>query len=319
MVKRPATWRWRSVPPLPEGSGFPLEIFVKPPSFEYVAPRSLDDVTAQLAQHGSAAKVLAGGQSLLPLLNLRLAGPSMLVDINAVDDLATIQTWDGGLALGALVRQSTLEGDRQVRERLPLLAEASALVGHPAIRHRGTLGGSLAHADPAAELPAAMLALEATLVARGPRGTRTLAAGDFFTGYLSTALAPDELLVEVRVPGPPSGATGSAFVEMTRRGGDFAICGAAAQVTLNASGRCDQVRLALCGVADRPVRATGVEAALVGEVPSERQVADAAQRVVESIDPPSDVHGSAAYRRKLAIVMTRRAILLAAQRAGVSA
>jgi len=293
---------------------------VKPPPFEYHAPASLAEALDLLAQFGDEAKVLAGGQSLLPLLNLRLARPAHLIDINGLaPELGHLDTWDGGLRIGALVRQRAAERADLVRQRTPLLADALPQIGHPQIRNRGTIGGSLAHADPAAELPAAMLALEATLVARGPRGTRTLAAGDFFSGYLSTALEPDELLVEVRVPGRPAGASGAAFVEMTRRGGDFAICGAAALVTLNASGRCDQVRLALCGVADRPVRAMGVEAALVGEVPSQRQVTDAAQRVVESIDPPSDVHGSAAYRRKLAVVLARRAMLLAAQRAGVQA
>ena len=288
---------------------------MKPPSFEYLAPRSVDEAVERLAEHGSAAKVLAGGQSLVPLLNMRLAGPEVLVDINEVQELAGLAAWDGGLAIGALVRQATLEHADLVRQRLPLLAEASTLVGHPAIRHRGTLGGSLAHADPAAELPAAILALEATLIARGRRGTRSLPAADFFTGYLTTALEPDELLTEIRVPGVPAG-TGGAFLEVSRRSGDFAICGAAALVTLNAGGRCDRVRIALCGVGTGPVRARRMEDALLGEVPAGEVLAEAARRVVEDIDPPSDIHGSAAYRRKLAVVMTRRAITLAAQRAG---
>jgi CO/xanthine dehydrogenase FAD-binding subunit len=288
---------------------------MKPPSFDYVAPRSLEEALDILGQHGSAAKVLAGGQSLVPLLNLRLAGPELLVDINDVQGLDRLSAWDGGLAIGALVRQSDLERADVVRERLPLLAEAAALVGHPAIRHRGTAGGSLAHADPAAELPAAVLALEATLVVSGRNGTRSLAASEFFTGYLTTALEPDELLTEIRVAGVPRG-TGSAFVEMSRRSGDFAICGAAALVTLNAGGRCDRVRLALCGVGAGPVRARGVEDALLGEVPTGTLLQEAAQRVLADIDPPSDIHGSAAYRRKLAVVMARRAIELAARRAG---
>jgi aerobic carbon-monoxide dehydrogenase medium subunit len=288
---------------------------MKPPSFDYVAPRSLEEALDILGQHGSAAKVLAGGQSLVPLLNLRLAGPELLVDINDVQGLDRLSAWDGGLAIGALVRQSDLERADVVRERLPLLAEAAALVGHPAIRHRGTAGGSLAHADPAAELPAAVLALEATLVVSGRNGTRSLAASEFFTGYLTTALEPDELLTEIRVAGVPRG-TGSAFVEMSRRSGDFAICGAAALVTLNAGGRCDRVRLALCGVGAGPVRARGVEDALLGEVPTGTLLQEAAQRVLADIDPPSDIHGSAAYRRKLAAVMARRAIELAARRAG---
>ena len=288
---------------------------MKPPSFDYVAPRSHEEAIEILGQHGGAAKILAGGQSLVPLLNLRLAGPEILVDINGVEGLDGLSARDGGLAIGALVRQSELERAELVRERLPLLTEASGLVGHPAIRHRGTVGGSLAHADPAAELPAAMLALEATLVARGRNGARSLAASEFFTGYLTTALQPDELLTEIRVPGLPRG-TGSAFVEISRRSGDFAICGAAALVTLNAGGRCDRLRLALCGVGPGPVRAHGVEDALLGEVPTGRVLEDAAQRVLADVDPPSDIHGTAAYRRKLAVVMARRAIELAARRAG---
>jgi len=290
---------------------------MKPSSFDYVAPRSLDEALHSLTSYGGAAKVLAGGQSLVPLMNLRLAAPEVLIDINGLQELGGLRASDGGLSVGALVRQSTLERADLVRQRLPLLAEASALVGHPANRHRGTVGGSLAHADPAAELPAAMLALEATFIARGARGIRSLAAADFFSGYLTTTLEPDELLTEIRVPGVPS-STGSAFLEISRRSGDFAICGAAALVTLNASGRCDRVRVALCGVGNGPVRARRVEEALVGELPAGPSLEDAAQRVVQEIDfdPPSDIHGSAAYRRKLAVVMTRRAVELAAQRAG---
>lgn len=288
---------------------------MKPPSFEYYAPRAVDEALAHLAEHGDAAKVLAGGQSLVPLLNLRLAAPEVLVDVNRVPGLDGVQAWDGGLAIGALVRQSALERSELAAERLPLLVEATRLVGHPTIRHRGTIGGSLAHADPAAELPAAMLALEATLVARSARGERTIPAQEFFTGYLTTALAQDELLVEVRVPGVPDG-TGSAFMELSRRTGDFAICGAATLVTLDGQGRCTRARVALCGVGAGPVRARGVEAALEGEAPQGEALEAAARRVVEEIDPPSDIHGSAAYRQKMAVVMTRRAVALAAERAG---
>jgi carbon-monoxide dehydrogenase medium subunit len=288
---------------------------VKPPSFEYIAPRSVDEAVASLAEHGSAAKVLAGGQSLVPLMNMRLADPAVLVDINEVAGLSGLTTWDGGVAIGALVRQSAVEHAATVRELTPLLAEAVQLMGHPAIRHRGTVGGSLAHADPAAELPAAMLALQAQVICRGPQAIRSISAEEFFTGYLTTALAVDELVTEIRVPGIPPG-TGSAFLEMARRSGDFAICGAAALVTLNTSGRVDSVRIALCGVGSGPVRARTVERALVGELPTRPVVAAAAQHVVDEIDPPSDIHGSAAYRRKLAVVMTRRAVELAAQRAG---
>ena len=290
---------------------------MKPPSFEYYAPRTIDEAVARLAEHGDGAKVLAGGQSLVPLMNLRLAAPDVLVDVNRVDGLADLSAWDGGLSIGALVRQSALERSDLARERLPLLAEAIRYVGHPTIRHRGTVGGSLAHADPAAELPAVMLALDATLVARGPGGDREVPAADFFTGYLTTALAPDELLAEVRVPDVPDG-TGVAFVELSRRYGDFAICGAAVLVTLDDAGRCTRVRVALCGVGPGPIRARAVEDALQNETPAGGALQSAAQRAVDEIDPPSDVHGSASYRRKMAIVMTRRALALAAERAGRS-
>jgi carbon-monoxide dehydrogenase medium subunit len=291
---------------------------VKPPSFEYYAPRALDEALVRLAEHGDAAKVLAGGQSLVPLLNLRLAAPEVLVDVNRVEALAGITAWDGGLAIGAMTRQSTLERSDLAQERVPLLVEATRLTGHPTIRHRGTVGGSLAHADPAAELPAAMLALDASFVVRSRRGERTIAAADFFTGYLTTALAPDEMLVEVRVPGVPA-RTGAAFLELSRRHGDFAICGAAALVTLDERGTCDRIRVALCGVGAGPARAQAVEDALHGVAPQGEALASAAQRVVEAIDPPSDIHGSAAYRRKMAVVMTRRALALAAERAGGAA
>jgi CO/xanthine dehydrogenase FAD-binding subunit len=291
---------------------------VKPPSFEYYAPRTEDEALARLSEHGDAAKVLAGGQSLVPLLNLRLAAPDVLIDVNRLETLADIDAWDGGLAIGALVRQRALERSSLAQDRLPLLVEATRQVGHPTIRHRGTVGGSLAHADPAAELPAVMLALDASFVARSRRGERTIAAADFFTGYLTTALAPDEMLVEIRVPGAPE-QTGAAFVELSRRHGDFAICGAAALVTLDEGGHCTRARVALCGVGPGPIRAMGVESALQGQAPRGEALEAAAQRVVEEIDPPSDIHGSAAYRRTMAVVMTRRAVALAVERAGGAA
>jgi aerobic carbon-monoxide dehydrogenase medium subunit len=290
-------------------------VTVKPPSFEYHAPRTVDEALALLSEHGDAAKLLAGGQSLVPLLNLRLAAPEVLIDINLLDDLSAIAAWDGGISIGATVRQQALLRSELAQERLPLLAETTRLVGHQTIRHRGTVGGSLAHADPAAELPAAMVALDATLVARSTRGERSIGADQFFTGYLTTALAADEMLVDVRVPGVAAG-TGSAFVELSRREGDFAVCGAAALITLDGSGRCERVRVVLCGVGSGPVRARQVEDALQGEVPGGEVLEAAARLVAEEVEPPSDIHGSAAYRRKMAVVMTRRAVALAAERAG---
>jgi carbon-monoxide dehydrogenase medium subunit len=287
---------------------------VKPPSFEYFDPRSAEEAVGLLAEHGDEARVLAGGQSLVPLMNLRLAQPGVLVDLNRVAGLGGIEAWDGGLAIGAMVRQSELESSALAAERCPLLVEAVELVGHPPIRHRGTVGGSVAHGDPAAELPAAFLALEAEIVARGPGGVRTIAATDFFKGELTTDLAPDELLGGIRVPGLPP-RTGTAFVELARRHGDYAIVGVAAIVSLDESGRCARARIALCGAGPTPIRARDAEASLRGEALVDSIVEAAAARAAAETDPHGDVHGSADYRRKMAMVFTKRALTLARERA----
>jgi CO/xanthine dehydrogenase FAD-binding subunit len=288
---------------------------MKPPPFEYAAPRKTDEALALLAQHGDRAKVLAGGQSLLPLLNFRLAQPEMLVDVNRVAELAYVRPANGGLAIGALTRQHALERSDVVRARLPIVAEACRLIGHLPIRHRGTLGGSLAHADPASELPAVMVALEAELTASRVGGRRTLAADQFFTGIFSTALEPDELLTEVRVPGLPP-RTGSAFVEIARRAGDFALVGVAALVTLDDGGRVTRARLALCGAGPAPVRAREAERVITGERPEGRTLDDAVERMVAAADPPGDIHASAAFRKKLVRHVGRQTIELATRRAG---
>ena len=289
---------------------------MKPPSFRYVAPRSVDEAAEHLGQHGDEAKVLAGGQSLVPLMNLRLAAPGVLVDVNRIPELAYVRAWDGGVALGAVTRQYQLETDPLVAERAPLLKAAIGLVGHPVIRHRGTVGGSVAHGDPAAELPAALLALGAEVTATRAGGQqRTISADGLFADYLTTTLQPGELLTELRVPGLPP-RSGTAFVELTRRHGDYAIVGAAAVVTLGEDGTVSAVRLALCGVGSTPIRATGVEQALVGRRPDEPTVREIAGLVAEAVtDPPSDIHGSGAYRRKMAVVFARRALESAARRA----
>ena len=288
---------------------------MKPPPFEYAAPRKTDEALALLAQHGDRAKVLAGGQSLLPLLNFRLAQPEVLVDVNRVAELAYVRPMNGSVAIGALTRQHALERSDALRERVPIVAEACRLIGHLPIRHRGTLGGSLAHADPASELPAVMVALEAELTASRVGGQRTLPADQFFTGIFTTALAPDELLTEVRVPGPPP-KTGSAFVEIARRAGDFALVGVAALVTLDDAGRVTRARLALCGAGPTPVRAREAERVLVGERPEGRVLDDAVERMAAATDPPGDIHASAAFRKKLARHVGRQAIELAVRRAG---
>jgi aerobic carbon-monoxide dehydrogenase medium subunit len=288
---------------------------MKPPPFEYAAPRKTDEALALLAQHGDRAKVLAGGQSLLPLLNFRLAQPEVLVDVNRVAELAYVRPVNGGLAIGALTRQHALERSEAVRARLPIVAEACRLIGHLPIRHRGTLGGSLAHADPASELPAVMVALEAEMTASRVGGRRTLPADQFFIGIFTTALAPDELLTEIRVPGLPP-RTGSAFVEIARRAGDFALVGVAALVTLDDGGRVSRARLALCGAGPTPLRAREAERVLVGERPESRVLDDAAERMAAATDPPGDIHASAAFRKKLARHVGRQAIEMAVRRAG---
>jgi CO/xanthine dehydrogenase FAD-binding subunit len=288
---------------------------MKPARFEYFAPRSEDEALGLLAQHGERAKVLAGGQSLIPLMNFRLAQPEVVVDINRLDGLAYVNPVDGGLAIGALTRQCALERDAAAGARAPILAEACHLIGHLPIRHRGTVGGSLAHADPASELPAAMVALGAEVVAASRRGRRIVGAEQFFTGPLTTALRPEELLIEIRVPALPAG-TGAAFVEMSRRAGDYALVGVAALITLDGAGRCARARLALCGAGPTPLRAAEAERVLTGERPEERVSAEAAQRAAEATHPPSDIHASAAFRRKLVQHFAREAIALAARRAG---
>ena len=288
---------------------------MKPPRFEYAAPEKLDEAVALLSQHGDRAKILAGGQSLVPLLNFRLARPEMLVDVNRVTELAYVRPVQSSVAIGALTRQHTLERAEVIRTKLPIVAEACRLIGHLPIRHRGTVGGSLAHADPASELPAVMVALEAEMTVTRRGGRRTIPAEQFFTGMLTTALAPDELLTEIRVPGLPP-RTGGAFIEIARRAGDFALVGIAALVTLDDAGRVSRARLALCGAGPTPIRAREAERVLVGERPDGRALDEAVDRLTAATDPPSDIHASAAFRKKLARHVGQQALELAARRAG---
>jgi CO/xanthine dehydrogenase FAD-binding subunit len=288
---------------------------VKPPPFEYHAPSSTAEALELLAQVGSDGKVLAGGQSLVPLLNLRLARPAHLIDINALQsEIGDIRADDGGLAIGALTRQRSAERSTLIAERCPLLAEALPLIGHPQIRNRGTIGGSLAHADPASELPAVAAVLEADLVVRGARGERVIRPDAFFVSYLTTTLEPDELLVEVRIPAWPSGA-GWSYQEVSRRHGDFAMVGVAALVRLDPSGTIAEARLGYTGAAAAPVRARAAERSLAGQPPSADAFAEAAEQAGRDLDPQDDVHASAAYRRHVARVLTRRALQAAVNRA----
>jgi carbon-monoxide dehydrogenase medium subunit len=290
---------------------------VKPPVFEYTAVHSVEEALAELARHGDEAKLLAGGQSLVPLLNMRLATPGRLVDLNRVGELSYVTERDGGVAIGAMTRQRAAERHPLVATRLPLLADALPWVGHFQIRNRGTVGGSLSHADPAAELPAVATCLDARFTVRGPAGERVLGPGEFFRSQLTTALAPDELLTEVWFPGTPPG-TGSAWLELARRHGDYALAGVAAVVTLQGE-RVAAVRLALTGVGDTPVRAREAEAVLLGEPLAPERLAAAVAAVRRAIDPGGDIHATPEYRRHVAGILAGRALRLAAQRAAEGA
>jgi carbon-monoxide dehydrogenase medium subunit len=288
---------------------------MKTAPFEYHAPRAVDEVLSLLAEHGDEAKVLAGGQSLVPLLAMRLARPSQLVDINDVDGLEYIRPLDGnGVAFGALARERDAERSPLVAEQVPVLADALPLIGHVSIRNRGTIGGSMAHADASAELPAVAVIAGADMVVRSSAGERVVPAEDFFAGHFSTSMADDELLTEVRIPSGPAGA-GWAFYEIARRHGDFALVGVAAMLTLDGD-RIGDARLALIGVSDRAVRAPDAEAALRGQSATPDAFTAAAQEATKELEPASDMHGSAEFRRHLAAVATQRALTIAAQRAG---
>ncbi len=286
---------------------------MKPPRFDYHAPPSIDQAVELLVRYDGEAKVLAGGQSLMPMLNFRLARPAALVDVNRIPALAYIREEDGTVVFGAMTRQRTIEFSPVVARRLPLLQEATRWVGHLPIRSRGTIGGSIAHADPSAEYPAVLTALDGEVVVQGPRGRRTLKPAALFETYLTTSLAPDELLVEVRLPAMPAGA-GFAFEEFARRHGDFALVGIAAMVVGDGA-RCTTARLASAGAGPVPVRLRAAEEILERDGLGAAAIETAAARAAELVNPDSDVHASADYRRHLTRVLTSRALKRAVERA----
>ena len=288
---------------------------MKPPKFEYFAPASLDETTALLDRYGDEAKVLAGGQSLMPLLNMRLVRPQAIVDINRVTQLDYIAPApDGSLAIGALTRQRTVERSAIVRQHSPLLAEALPFIAHFPIRNRGTVGGSIVHADPAAELPAIGVTLEADLVLSGSGSQRVLKAADFFLGYLTTALEPGEVLTELRVP-VLDGGWGWGFAEVSRRHGDFAMVGAATLLRLDENDSCAAARITMFGVGGAPVRVTRAEEMLAGQPVDSRALEDVAKVVSEAIDPSGDIHASVEYRREVGGTLARRTVEAALGRA----
>ena len=288
---------------------------MKPPLFDYYDPTSLEEALALLKAHGDDAKILAGGQSLGPMLNMRLLHPVAIVDINRIEALGDYVPSPTGMRIGALTRHSRLEDDATLSQHQPLIAAALPFIAHRAIRNRGTIGGSLSHADPAAEWGALALALEVELVAqRAGQAARVVASHDFFVGLLSTALEPDELLTEIRAPAWPANR-GWSFHEFSRRHGDFALAGVATTLDLGAAGNCDGARIALIGVGDRPMRAETAEQMLRGAPASRETFRAAAAAVSEEIDPLDDHHASATYRRRLATVLVEDALIEAAQRA----
>jgi CO/xanthine dehydrogenase FAD-binding subunit len=300
-----------------KATGIPLTVAsflnMKPAPFNLLRPRNVDAALALLQSYRDEAKVLAGGQSLVPLMNFRLAQPHNLIDLNGVEGLDQIKLDDQTLTLGAMVRQRDVERSAAIAERLPILREAMEQVAHPAIRNRGTVGGSLVHADPSAELPLLALALDATFHLRSARVSRSVAAKDFYQGYLLTDIAPDELLVAIDFHLPPADS-GSCCTEIARRHGDFAIVAVAVVLGLDGDRRIAFARVALGGIGPAPLRMIAAEQALLGEWPDADLFRRAGDIAAQAVDPPADIHASSSYRRHLTGVLVRRALTTAASR-----
>lgn len=290
---------------------------MKPPIFDYVIAESPEHALDVLREHGDDAKVLAGGQSLVPLMSFRLAKPALLLDINRLDGLGSIEAADGRMSMGALTRQCELLAHPLIAEQCPLMRAATEFIGHPAIRNRGTVGGSVAHADPAAELPILLQVLDADIEVRSASAQRTIAASDFFMGLLTTGMTPDELLTGISFALPGKDA-GWGFHEVARRHGDFALVAAAALVTLDERGTVAKAAVALGGIADRPLRAGVVEKAIEGNAPTAEGIEAASRLVAEAVTPLGDIHASEAYRAHLGQILTKRAIHDAVERARTS-
>ena len=288
---------------------------MKPASFKYLAPRSEVELLALLAEHGGDARLLAGGQSLVPMMNFRVVSPAVIIDINRVPSLAFIKKDASGIEIGALTRHASLEDSAQMRVELPIACEAVGYLAHRAVRNRGTMGGSLALAYPNAELPLLFTVLGAEILLRSTRGDRRLPIGEFISGPLNTVLEEDEFIHSARLPVPASSA-GMAFVEVSRRHGDFALAAAAAIVDLEDNGTVRMVQAAISGGEGAPARAGGAEAALLGEIPQESLIESAARNAIEEVDVEGDAQFPAGYRRHLLTTVLQRALVTAAQRAG---
>ncbi len=288
---------------------------MNPTTFAYDRAASVDEAISLLVEHGESAKLIAGGHSLLPIMKLRLAEPERLIDIGRIAALQGVRAEGDEMVVGALTTHHQLATDPLVMEHVPLLAATAARVGDRQVRNRGTLGGALAHADAASDYPAAILALEATIVAQGPNGARRIAAQDFFVDFLTTALRPDELLTEVRIAAPPRGH-GWSYQKLANQASGYAIVGVGALVVLNGAGVCSDIRVGVTGAAAVAWRANAVEASLLNQKLDAAAVEMAAARVCDGIEPLDDLHGSAEYRRRVTEGLTRRAIGEAAARAG---
>ena len=285
-----------------------------PAAFEYHRPSTLQEAITLLGRLGEDAKVLAGGQSLIPLMKLRLASPRHIVDLNRIGGLDAIAERDGALVIGALVRESELEASDIVRRRFPILADATRVIADPLVRNLATVGGNLAHGDPANDHPAVMLALDAEVSATGPKGTRRIPVAGFFKGPLETALGAGEILTEIRVPLPPP-RSGGAYLKLERKVGDFATAGVAVQLTLGADGACTRVGIGLTNVGSTPIKAQRAEGLLRGHRPDDAAIREAARAAAAESDPSEDLRGSVEYKRDLVRVLTARAIRRALERA----
>src|SRR5262245_28273233 len=285
-----------------------------PPRFEYFAPTTVHEALSLLRTYGSEAKLLSGGQSLIPLMKLRLATPAYLIDINRIPGLDQLQESNGFLSIGALTRETDLERSELVRAQYPIVCDTARVIGDPLVRNLATIGGNLAHADPANDHPATMLALEAEMVATSLDGERTIPAAEFFTDVFTTALRPEEILTAIRLPTPPAGS-GGTYVKLERKVGDFAIVGVAAQVTIDAAGICTRAGLGLTNVAPTPLKVRAAEALLQGKRLDQDSIRQAAQLAAEAARPEADLRGSVEYKRDMVRVLTARALTGALERA----
>lgn len=284
-----------------------------PGAFDYLAPQSVEEVVALLAEHGGDAKILAGGQSLIPAMRFRLAAPTLLIDINKLPDLEGVREENGHLVIGAMTRETALEEMATLARAYPLLADAARVIADPLVRNRATVGGNIAHADPANDHPAVLLAYGAQIAARGARGTRIIAIDDFFIGMFETSLQPDELLTAIRIPRPPANA-GGAYLKIERKVGDYAVSAVAVQLTMSGA-TCTAARIALTNVNPIPMRALNAERIVIGQTLTEDVLEAAGRAAAAECDPSADLRGTVEYKRDLTRVLTKRALRKAAERA----